>query len=653
MVSRMSFVEIVGPSDRLEAVVRGIQDEGVLHIEEVPLSEYDDRGLLHKIGLSDEKRRDRETLEHLVGLLDDSAAHLPSAIQTRLAGSPEVERLYKYWEVEEASVLSVASRTLYSKVRSYVRRHRNIADDLRVMESYAEVADALAPHVKNTLLPESHEFVGIVFDRKSTQARALFKDRMQRITYGDWKYYEAGLSKGRVACFVGYPKRRATEVHSFISEVGINQMHIPRHLREKPFKDALVELEMDLTELKEKEKKLKAQSERFFSENGAELLALQRVCRDRFSRIEALSKFACTRYNFVIRGWVPARSLKSLTKRLAEDSDKAVVLRELKTRAPEQAPPVELENPRPARHFEPIVKLIALPRYGTVDPTLLVAGFFPPMFGLMLADMGYGAIFAIGAVLLLAFSKGRSLMRSIGIVAAASAFFTIVFGALFGEFFGTYGHTLGIQPLWRERFIATGPGKAEAVLGYLALTVGIGVFHVLLGLVLGIINYRKVRDRGQLLGNISKILGMMVLFFFLGRLVQILPPVFTTLGVVALIVFLVLMVVQIIHQPVHGALLPLEVINTVGNILSYVRIMAIGMASVVLALLATLFGGMIENVVVAAVVVILIHSLNLALGIIDPTIQGLRLQYVEFFSKFFLGGGVPYAPFRRRGGVQL
>jgi len=73
----------------------------------------------------------------------------------------------------------------------------------------------------------------------------------------------------------------------------------------------------------------------------------------------------------------------------------------------------------------------------------------------------------------------------------------------------------------------------------------------------------------------------------------------------------------------------------------------------VLALLATLFGGMIENVVVAAIVVILIHSLNLALGIIDPTIQGLRLQYVEFFSKFFLGGGVPYSPFKRRGGVQL
>lgn len=649
----MSFVEIVGPTDRLDRIVHSIQDEGVLHIEEVPLSEYDDRGLLHKIAPSDEELREKDTFEHLVDLLDDAVTHVPEPIHNRLDSSAEVDRLYKYWELEDAQVISVAARTLHAKVRSYVRRHRNLADDLRVLESYAEVADALAPHVKDKPLPQTHEFVGIVFDRKSNQAREMFKDKMARLTYGDWRYYEASLSKGRVACFVGYPKRTAAQVHSFISEVGISQMNIPRHLREKPFMEALAELEQDLVELRHKEHKLKEQSERFFSENGAELVALQRVARDRFSRMEALSKFACTRYTFIIRGWLPARSVKPLAKRLAEESGKAAVLRELTSRTPEQAPPVQLANPRASRPFEPLVKLISLPKYGTVDPTTLVAGFFPPMFGLMLADMGYGAIFAIGAVLLLLFSKGRKLMRSIGIIAAASAFFTILFGALFGEFFGTFAHTLGIEPLWRERFVASGPGKAEAVLGYLALTVGIGVFHVLLGLVLGIVNYRRVRDRGQLLGNVSKIVGLMVLFFFVGRLVQVLPPVFTTIGVAALVVFLVLMVYQIFHQPVHGALLPLEVINTVGNILSYVRIMAIGMASVVLALLATLFGGMIENVVVAAIVVILIHSLNLALGIIDPTIQGLRLQYVEFFSKFFLGGGVPYSPFRRRGGVQL
>jgi V/A-type H+-transporting ATPase subunit I len=134
---------------------------------------------------------------------------------------------------------------------------------------------------------------------------------------------------------------------------------------------------------------------------------------------------------------------------------------------------------------------------------------------------------------------------------------------------------------------------------------------------------------------------------------RMLPPVFTHLGIAALIVFVVLMIYQVMHSPVHGFMLPLELLSTLGNILSYVRIMAIGLVSVVLAFLANMFGGMVGNVVLAVVIAVLVHALNLALGIIDPTIQGLRLHYVEFFSKFFMGGGKPYSPFRKIGGITV
>ena len=189
----------------------------------------------------------------------------------------------------------------------------------------------------------------------------------------------------------------------------------------------------------------------------------------------------------------------------------------------------------------------------------------------------------------------------------------------------------------------------ETLLMYLGVTVAVGVVHILCGLVLGIINSIKARQSAEGLSHAARISGIFGMFFIVGRLTDFLPPVFTSLGVVAWILFLVFMLWTFKHHPVHGLMLPLELLGTMGNILSYARIMAVGMASAVLALLANRFGSMIDNVVLAAIVVLLVHALNLVLGIVDPTIQGLRLHYVEFFSKFYLSGGRVYSPFKKKG----
>jgi V/A-type H+-transporting ATPase subunit I len=91
---------------------------------------------------------------------------------------------------------------------------------------------------------------------------------------------------------------------------------------------------------------------------------------------------------------------------------------------------------------------------------------------------------------------------------------------------------------------------------------------------------------------------------------------------------------------------PLELVGLVGNILSYLRIAAIGLASVYLAMVANALAGFVGNILVGLIIAVLFHALNIALGAFSPTIQSLRLHYVEFFSKFYQGGGEPFQPFQ-------
>jgi V/A-type H+-transporting ATPase subunit I len=91
----------------------------------------------------------------------------------------------------------------------------------------------------------------------------------------------------------------------------------------------------------------------------------------------------------------------------------------------------------------------------------------------------------------------------------------------------------------------------------------------------------------------------------------------------------------------------IEVMSTVGNILSYARLMAIGMASVILAIVANRLGGAFEIAIIGIIVALLLHALNIVLAMFSPSIHSMRLHLVEFFSKFYEGGGVPYQPFAR------
>jgi V/A-type H+-transporting ATPase subunit I len=333
----------------------------------------------------------------------------------------------------------------------------------------------------------------------------------------------------------------------------------------------------------------------------------------------------------VLDGWLPAgtesRLARSLERRLG-----ATVAFEIIDRAQWQGDdvPVVLRNPRLFRPFELITGMLPLPRYGTIDPTPYVAVFFPMFFGLMLGDVGYGGALALLALVLHRRSAPGSTARTVAEVAGPCALFAIVFGVLFGEYFGDLGHRwLGLRPLWLHR--------SEALVPFLTLTLALGGVHVLLGLALGVVAGARRDPRQAFSRGLSAVMIVLIAVAILGAL-EILPrSVLTPAAVALLVAFPVLIALE-------GIVAAVELLTAIGHILSYARIMALGTASVMLAIVANQLAGAVGSAVVGVLFALLFHLVNFGLGLFSPTIHALRLHYVEFFGTFYSPGGTAYRP---------
>jgi V/A-type H+-transporting ATPase subunit I len=280
-------------------------------------------------------------------------------------------------------------------------------------------------------------------------------------------------------------------------------------------------------------------------------------------------------------------------------------------------------------------RLLPLPKYSSYDPTPLIGLFFPVFFGMILGDVGYGAILLVLALFLARHFPPQQLASDIGKVLGVAALYTLFFGFLYGELFGNLGETwLGLHPIWFDR------GKAILPMTVFALTVG--VVHVLLGITLGALaDLRRHKPRQALL-KLAMLLT--VLLLVLALVGWFYPQSWLATGPLLIGVGILLPVLI----AAEGLLAPLELLKTMGNIISYIRIMAIGFSSVLLATVANQLGGMTGDILVGILVAGILHAFNLLLGVFAPTVHSLRLHYVEFFSKFLDLGGRRFEPWKKR-----
>lgn len=387
--------------------------------------------------------------------------------------------------------------------------------------------------------------------------------------------------------------------------------------------------------------------------------------RLRAEKYEVLGTLAQSRSTFIVSGYVAGKYVPTVEKAVGEKFSCVIDVEDL---AEDEEAPVLLSNNPIAEKMEGITESYGLPHKGEFDPTAIMSFFYIFFFGMMLSDAGYGAIIAIACFVVLKkyprMSKSMHKSLSMFMYCGIS---TVVWGVLFGGYFGNvvdvvsqnfFGKTITIPALW---FVPLNePTKL------LIYSLAFGIVHLLVGL--GLKGYMLVKE-GRMLDFFCDVIIWYVLliglilmlipssiFTSIAQTQIVFPPALHTLSkvmVIAGLLGLLLMSGRSSKNPVlRLALGAYDIYNLTGwlsDVLSYSRLLALGLATGVIAQvvnqMGSLFGKGIIGAIGFALVFVIGHALSLAINLLGAYVHTNRLQYVEFFGKFYEGGGRAFVPF--------
>ncbi|MCK5812253.1 MAG: V-type ATP synthase subunit I [Clostridiales bacterium] len=351
---------------------------------------------------------------------------------------------------------------------------------------------------------------------------------------------------------------------------------------------------------------------------------------------------AHTLESFYIVGWVPERKANEIKRALARDHE-LMYIEEDADDAKYTTPPTKLKNTRFATPYEMLITMYGLPAYNTIDPTSFVAITYTIMFGIMFGDVGQGAIFLLAGLFLALVKK-----KAVGLIAVNIGVMSIIFGFLYGSIFGNEEI---LTPIWAS--------PLHEINTMLYLSVGLGVFLIIVAMIMNIINRIKTKDYGQLWFSKNGIAGFLV---YIGAIIVVLNFIISgNLGasLFMIIIFFVLPMIAIFFEKQLSRLISNNkeehkekssfveaffelfeaILGFLSNTISFVRIGAFALNHAGLSLAVWTLYNMTASAGGKVIVLILGNLLIIGLEGLIVGIQCLRLQYYEMFSRFFSGNG--------------
>ncbi len=367
-------------------------------------------------------------------------------------------------------------------------------------------------------------------------------------------------------------------------------------------------------------------------------------------RLNAIHNLIQTDHTFVLRGWLPAKDAEKFSQTL-RDKVKDIYIK-LEDPAPDEDFPVALENHPIVTPFEMVTELYSTPNPRELDPNAVMAPFYAIFFGIMMGDAGYGIVMALAAYLFIRKLKPKGNTRKLAGVIFIGGIFTFIWGAVFGGWFGDAGTRFGINPIWFN--------PSEEPIKMLAFCFACGVIHIFAGM--GVKAYANIKE-GRILDAVFD-QGLWYVFYIglilwlLGGMAN-LGSTFTQIGKVMTIVGAIGLILtqgrdkkNIFAKFFSGVLSLYDVTGFLSDVLSYSRLFALGLTTGVIGTvmneLGAMVGGKWYGWIFAAAILIVGHVFNIAINLLGAFVHTSRLQYIEFYGKFFEGGGKAFKPLRIR-----
>lgn len=391
----MAPLEIIGLKADLDKILHALRQVGIVHIDELVESPHVsarpltlDRDLLQK----------QETLGFLLARLEGLLDVLGCP-----RGSKAAPLSGDYLEQAQAGV-----EQLLPQVQAYAVRREKLQNELAALPRYEATLRKLLPIIPPSARQPENGSVGVLVSRDHVGVLDSLGRRILDLTGGRAEVVASDVDPATRAMLVVFPREFTAEIEMLLGREDVSRLRLPAELGEGPPDVILAALRRRLAAIPEELKEIQAGLDNLARLWCERLSSWRDALRDELDASSVLSRFGETDMTFVLVGWVPAREFARVESALKAAVGEAVLVQrlaltpELKKRAP-----IVLENPAPARPFESLVALLSLPRYGHIDPTRLMAFFLPIFFGMILGDVGYGALLlAISLLALRKFKRG-------------------------------------------------------------------------------------------------------------------------------------------------------------------------------------------------------------------------------------------------------